>query len=533
MLLQVAHSTLGYLWEEVFHPTQQLPLRLTQGSPEEQLSKLSEVVGVSVLDPLSKKVRALLGMRFPRARIVRGLVLMREVLGATGLVEQNHEAGAVLLRRHEAYNEAALRSRSLVRQARHLVGESLHERRCARIAARLTKLEAKASRTVSARNVFFRGVCRQAQGAPLSGRAAFEHRQRLLQRPVGLFDQLKRGARREFEHMEEFENLSRAKAIEDERLELLSHLRMLESRAKEEVATVGILNHSGNFRFSESVLRCMCDIYQGAGGQPLTLAGALARQLEAPTLPPVAVQELFLEAEKVFDFLAPACPWWCRYICAFREHFRHCALTKGFFGDGNGVAYLVLFAKQNPYTAVFLGLREAHASDCRHEGNDESIWRHRHRYYAQFACTGFVHKSADELPFHADDKALFVLRGIQIDGGVAHTFFAPVRFEVFVAPLGEVGTKSASSQQPRPKRPAVSEDVQAKLMAEHPWLTASEFGSVGGAPRGHAGGRSGGGSSSSGGGASAPLPRAMGGPRPRRNNCRTTRLARRRSIRSS
>lgn len=307
LALQTTHTIVGYLWQEIFQPLQEYPLLLTQGSPDMQLDTLATLEDVASLDPLTKKARALLDMGVSRSRIARAIVLMREVPGTTTLIEQNHAAAALVLRHHETYTLPTLCARSLMHQARHLVGPTHHEPRCARIEADIAKFKHKLRSKLSARNMFLRGLFRQAaQRDDGSGAFAFQRKKEVLCSHGAHFNALRPSSKRQLELAAVEENRRRAAALEEERSLLQERLDLEQQRASQEHMANGVVNHSDSFRFSAALLQKMCAQWAPMGVGRASMSALMSRKPSAPQCPSVQEQQAFLAMEAGYTFSSPA-----------------------------------------------------------------------------------------------------------------------------------------------------------------------------------------------------------------------------------
>jgi hypothetical protein len=115
----------------------------------------------------------------------------------------------------------------------------------------------------------------------------------------------------------------------------------------------GFANHVASVRFSQQDLTELCGILNTPPISTLRLVAQDPVSV-SPRVPPHHIQCSFLDIEANFAMPAAQSPWWSRYVCANRDRFVSTAL--GIDVDGSGlleVVYILLFAKQSPYKAVF------------------------------------------------------------------------------------------------------------------------------------------------------------------------------------
>ena len=170
-----------------------------------------------------------------------------------------------------------------------------------------------------------------------------------------MYSVLSRGAKRKLDIAALRENEKKRRDCGIELDILHNHLELPDLRASEERRLVGIVNHSDSFRFPDRVLDAMCVAWDTFAVDRVSLEQLKSRKLTAPALPSTEQQQCFLDVEERLDFHSLDQPWWCRYVCAFRAHFRPTAIFKvGDTGLGASTIYFVLYAKQMPKVEVFL-----------------------------------------------------------------------------------------------------------------------------------------------------------------------------------
>jgi len=457
----------------MFQPLTELPFSLMQGNLDEQLDRLA-ACDPQTLDPLSLKVRFLLEAQMPRARLKRALGLAMEVPFTINLVEQNHAGAALLLRQHRTYTAGTLCARSFLHQAKRLLGMSRYERRLAYFESALEKLQIKAKGRRNGQNIFLRLASQSCARPDLPGGVSGHAWQRaLVKAHAGAYKDLPAVQQQRLTKAAAEADQAKRAEVEDQRGTLQTQLRLLKSRESQERATSGVPNHCDAMRFPAAVIDRMCDL---ANDVPRSLVQQLlSRKMRAPECPSDAQQELFLRLEDKQAWPKDECPWWAHTICAFRERFVGVAV----YAESGGAltdAFLLLFAKKKPFTAVFLRLQRC-TDDVAMLGlpyNDlNRCCAPRHRQ--TFLCA-FEHCLPAECGF-SDDADLFVLRDVRVEGSVAVCYNAPTPFEIFTSPFASCH-KAHKKRDRATKRPKVSDDVRARTMLEFGWLTDVDFGTV-------------------------------------------------------
>lgn len=324
-----------------------------------------------------------------------------------------------------------------------------------------------------------------------------------------MYSALSRASKRKLEIAAQQHNAEKKRDCGIEQGILQNHLELLDLRASEERRRVGIVNHSDSFRFPDRVLESMCATWDSSAADRVSLEQLKSRKLTAPALPSTEQQQCFVEVEKRLTFHSLGQPWWCRYVCAFREHFRSTAIFRG--GDDDDEAstiYVVLYAKQQPYVAVFLECQRVDteaAYACLPELRGAPLPLH----LQVFSVGALVHHDGGRVPF-TEDHDLFVLHDLHFQGSFLVSHRAAQRFEFFVSPFGSPSNKQATKRPAAVQKPRIDKDMRARLLAEFPWLTDED---LRGLEANRARGR-GGGAGGHGGGSAHDADVAVAGPRP-------------------
>ena len=130
---------------------------------------------------------------------------------------------------------------------------------------------------------------------------------------------------------------------------------------------MGTTNHTDSFRFTPQVLDAMCAHWNQLAADRASVEEVKSRKLTAPRVPSSEEQHCFLDIEWHMKCYSPGRHWWLKYVCCFRDNFKSTALYQQEGDeDGASVVYFLLFAKQNPYVAVFLELRQVAEDDAVH-----------------------------------------------------------------------------------------------------------------------------------------------------------------------
>ena len=464
-VLAATHTTMAYMYDDIFQQLKQLPLSLTQGNVEANLEQLRRQDRATLRDPLSQKIWYLMDVGYPRLKLVHALLLAREAPCTSTIVEQNHAAGAMLLRDHPFLGEAALRARVVVYQSQHLVGPSQAERVMMRLGRRLERLDARMPMRRTARNQFMKELARKRAAAD-DGVGGKVKQQGVVRDHSALFKQLPKSKKLKLESHAAREAENKQQVLRDEMELWQTHLDILEARNVLECESG--LNHSDACRFDETDVRRMCEMFTHVFGKGTVSVETLKEQrYDAPSMPSLEHQAMFLDIERRLHFPKLERPWWAKVICQFRDSFKNAAIFAS--NDGNTarppVVYLLTLAKQQPFIAVFLELKlrrralpSMHSGDCQLR---QSIPLNRRTF------TPLAYRDAADIPFTLDDD-LFVLHDARFEEDYVVTCHRPVPFEEFVAPLGRVSDVKDSKKKEKKLR--LPQDVIQRLREDFPWL---------------------------------------------------------------
>ena len=500
LVFKAAFTTAAYLQYDVFHQLRELPLSLTQGDILGSLEALSRRALDDDADPLSKQVKFLLDIGFSRERISRALTLAREAPCTTSLIEQGHAAAAFFNRYHTQLSAQSLAVRSLLHQARSLVGPSRDDKIARRIEARIDRIQSRKPLRAGGSHMFLKHLLKERRADPAWAALATSKIQLGAVRDhLRLYAEMPRVRKLAFETEARQHARVGAAANADEQALLSARLELHNLRRSQEREQVGIINHMDSFRMTDADVVNMCEMLDGTV-QRHGVAALMHRQAVAPRPPSIDQQAVLLDAERQIEWPRLPCPWWCRYVCSCREHFKSAALYCAEDGVVT-VAYLTLLVLQQPYVAVFLeiALQELTPA-CLYDsvGLPSAIMGRQNR--REFSYRPLTLRLPHELPF-PEDGELFVLRDMTFEGDLAVAHHAAEPFAEFVMFLGPP-TRSAEARAPC-RRPQVSADVRERLKAEFPFLSDEDFarlGSGGGRPGHGAGGGGGGGGGVGGGG---------------------------------
>ena len=321
-------TTTAYLYWDVFQQCEQLPFSLARGDILANLDAFSRDPP-RALDPVSAKIKVLLSIGFSRERIRRGLLLMREVPFTTDLVEQGHASAALFSKHHETLGEASLYSRSVCHQSRQVFDPSRTDKVRGRIVAAIARLDRRVPSLASAKHAFMKHLSTERSKGPLFAHVpAFQRQQAVVRGHHAIFERLTRRDKLEFTLKARDQLRATQVRLAATRAELQADLTRHDVQVSLAHEQVGILNHMDSCRFDGADLEVMCEMMDQLRTDRVAVSALRSRKLEAPCCPSFEEQAIILHTEQEFDFAPAEIPWWCRYVCAFRDHFKCAAIFK-------------------------------------------------------------------------------------------------------------------------------------------------------------------------------------------------------------
>ena len=460
--LQAAHTSVAYVYNDLFRQVHQEPLSFTQGDIAAHVAALAVRI-TPITDPVTLQLRGLLDYGVPNSRLVRALELLRDAPCSTNITEQAHKVGALLMRDHKSYGELTLRARATIGQAEPLFNKSEFQKSLQRLEQSLKKVGARKPSICG-----FRAFCGMVPDGEL--RALMqdfhmepdEHSQISLSTKRDVYGKLPLTVQATFEQESaklRTEKLGRTFADKND---LLDQIAALKKGRQEDIDNIGVVNHVSETRFSDSDVNGITERFN-------LIDGALARRLEAvvldaPGVPTVDEQELLdsFSEEEARRHL----PWWCRQVCYNRDRWEMAAVSNE---EDPARAFLILLALQSPNTVVFLELRRL---DNILDPSAELLPGRAINYGQMvFDIYPLKHYTEDDVPIDSDGD-IYVLPFCRF--GKRQVIGTPSeRFEHFVSRHPVVGAARAPAVKRR--RPVIAEE-RDKLMAEFPFLRPEDFG---------------------------------------------------------
>eukprot|EP00928_Gymnodinium_smaydae_P024546 TRINITY_DN19834_c0_g1_i1.p1 TRINITY_DN19834_c0_g1~~TRINITY_DN19834_c0_g1_i1.p1 ORF type:complete len:1127 (+),score=108.08 TRINITY_DN19834_c0_g1_i1:363-3383(+) len=459
-------SSVSFVQENALNKCRSYPLKLAVGDVESNLQTLATKMADTIDDPVTGQIHSLLAVGYPLEGLVSDVSLWKQIPFTTNMAEQGHASGSLVLKRHPELGADTMMALSLLHSSRTLFRLSKFDRICAKLIARIQRLNSKNPRKMSGRQVYLgelvKGVIHEASHATSS----FKGAQTCMKQHGTLYKQLDVAVRIAYDldakDRASAKEHSIANAMKDLELELLT------IQAKEHASRkqYGWANHVMSFRFGDVELESLSRLFQSEALSSAALEELRASALESPLVPSDAFVKLL---EDVASSLPRApqivCPSWCSAVCLYRHMFRGAA----FFADGKDDIYLLMYACQSPRFCVFLHLKPStkpvpnrlDMSVEEFEDLPRLYPRHRFDMYEGISfCTSAALSSLVE-----DD--VFVIFNVRWNGRCFATHGRPEHLNSYLERLPPVRAPRAPAVA---RRAAMPKHVWEELLREYPWL---------------------------------------------------------------
>ena len=463
----------AYIEKETLGPLDREPFTLAQGDIRGKLERLACAAPPSS-DPVTRKVQFLLHAGYESTdRMGRAFQMLQDMPFSVHMVEQAHGLGACLMKFHERYGESLLRARGIICQAKPLFVADPDDRYELRLRNRLASLQAELNSATPGRGngirAFVSFFAKTAEGRALAASQGSGGR-RVVARASALYAQLSTQEQAKWDAREKARAGAAKEFALDETEEVNRKLGICERRKKWDLLCNGLVNQVRSCRYSRERQQAIADAFQDLGHQDGIVSRLRNRAFCSPVAPTGAEQELIMDRAQIFQTPAGALPWLVPHICRNRDRFQGVALTTG--SPAADVAYLLLYAHQRPFEAMFLELRNRrlvlpvpHRRAMGSDGFGRTV---------VYDCMPVRYIDSMDLPI-GDDDEVFVSPGVVFEGDLAVCTTLDLRYEDFIwlHPL----TQKMGAPQRKRKRPAqVTDDAKAEVMKEFPWLRPEDFG---------------------------------------------------------
>ena len=480
--LRALHRGRGYLHLHGISQFQRLPLSLCQGDISSNLTEL-EQLPEATLDRTSRKIRRCLDLLlYPRGYIIRCLLLAREFVCTTDLVEKPHGAGSNTRNLHKQMGPVMISQRAFLASCLPFFTESAYDIEVEALQKRISEIEATPI-FYTARNEH----CRRMMEAALGMVRKDDPAKRRLQDEVFCTsaDEYRRLSPDAKNVLEIAASRERARRLEIKRVTLRAAenaLAKLQNQGPEQkplqdnddaLPSKGIVNSLSRLTFTDEALQRVSESFDMYAKRPRQVVQAdTDRQLLFPEEPPEDLQDMIDEkCETLAEATSPSA-WWQRIVATHRDRFYGTALVPaGGHAAMPDVIYAIAIAMGGPGDPV--SVLELHKCTCL-PALESLAGEH---IPCDIGCESYRHNEryikAMDVPTLSDEGATFGVVHICWTGGaVAVVYSQVVEFDFFLAPFVSVQQGASSSSR---RRRTPTDAVLESLMAEFPWLTREDL----------------------------------------------------------
>ena len=465
--LSAVHVSCAYIHKKIFEVVDGFPWKLAEGDISRNLDRLAKD-GYTGEDPATLKLLGLLRIGYNRARLADGVALLRDIPWSTKTVEQAHGSMAVIHRLHPTMSARVLTHRAMLHQCRSMFEKPADAKRIERAEGKAEKLRNRMPQRAGAKQLYLRELMREAKASlPHGTKMSVDLRQTIMRRHSELFRELEPSEQRSLEATATNNAEVTRRRTSGELEHVNAHVALQKARLAKETSALCDTNTLSGHRLSEEDLLALRRLLDSPDFKPAAVKALRDKALEAPDAPSTeqlaALQACDLQGGHGKD--PSPHPEWLRHVCYRRADYSGCALFAGDLKLGD-VAYLFLFAMQNPLSAMFLQLRR---SVLRRDAPtlENLLDSSASAFYEfEFVCEPSLYYEASQLPFDSVD-GLFVLEDLKFDSsGLVCSDSMPVPWKTEFA----LRLPIPASAKKKPKATGPPKAEREQLLLAHPWL---------------------------------------------------------------
>ena len=460
-VLRAAYVQRSFIDWRVLSELRGYPWCLTDGDVDENLTMLH--VADKPLDPTARKIQALVKLGYPRATLVKGVMLLREVHWTTVVVEQGHGSVATVHKLHREFGPDMVVARSFLHMLKPLIFASPDDRNRAAFLARIAKLERKVPQRLNGRSLFLADLFNEARQLLVPG-VPFprDTQQRLFETHSDLYDGLSVEQRSCYEQRAVRESDGKAKELEELICDLYQKEELRRLRSDSTRADRGVMCRMESCRFSQSDFEKLDKLFGSGMFDQDAVADKRRVALMPPQPPPIAEQLMIENLAKEIAVVPRNTPQWSKIVCRHRKWFRDCALR--IVDSPDNIIYLFVYAVQQPLLSMYMplvpsGRPRRYPSLLDNREHDEANFPHEY--------TVFSDQTVYDTEIEGDIHNLEVLPFVGRFGGKRFVSEADfVRFQDFSPSLDDVADDTSDDEEM--KHAALTE--RDKVIIQYPWM---------------------------------------------------------------
>ena len=350
--LNALHVAVAYSHDKIFKPLQEWPWCLASGNIEENLRALG-ALEEEPWEPLAKKLWTLLSAGQAPRTLVDILVLLRDVPFSTINVEQAHGSSSTIRRFHPALDLDVHMQRAFLHQCRHLFLPSQVQKEQAKTAERVSRLQARSKRALSARHVFFKHLAEAASRRAGPGHLSSEAMQGVMTAHTTLYASMQPSERLELQRqarrLTESKRLQKEQALE----EVMTAQTLATARQQKQQNMEGLSNFASACKYDDVALTKLAShVAQVTAWTLKQLQNVRLQAQESPREPLADIISYLQNMDPGRSKPARAEPvLWVKVLCEQGADLQGIIVGPSF--DSGEVVYRFLYASQNPSKAVF------------------------------------------------------------------------------------------------------------------------------------------------------------------------------------
>ena len=460
--LDCAHSSCSYVFKNFLQQVRSLPWCLAIGDVASNLDSFAASTE-PVEDPVAKKIKALLGMKFNRPELEEAVSMLKECRWTTAFAEQLHAHAAVLHKLHREYGPETLCSRTMVAYLKLLTGTDPLVKEVQKARKKLSLLGRKQPERASGRSHFVGAFAHEAKEVTASGRTlTHEETQATWAAGSQRWDALTSPQKRAFHVSAGASSHSKRVCLEADKAKVMSDLALAQMRSTHELFEVGVQSRASSCRLTVTQRDRLQYLFETLGDIP-ALRRVATQDLDLPALQ--LVEDMSSVQIPSSAALVNGPEEWCKRICKHRDMFSQTILCVS--SPSQKCFYYFMYATQSPQEVVLAPLKVRRDLSLQASGS----------FCTAIDVPALEHCAFFELSLgHYISGRALVLDANQYMYVIPHVGFGMGSAEVTADSGDAVWYMDFLKGQPEPSAPQHGSDGsrsrgQEQMLKSHPWMS--------------------------------------------------------------
>ena len=250
--LDCAHTSCSYTFKNFLQQVRSLPWSLAIGDVAVNLDTFAASTA-PVEDPVAKKIKTLLGLKFNRPQLVEAVSMLKDCRWSTAFAEQLHAHAAVLHRLHREYGPETLCSRTMVSFLKLFIGSDPIVKQEEKARKKLSLLGRKQPERASGRSHFVGSFAHEAKSVVASQRTLTPEETQAHWTAGGeRWNALTAPQKRAFEATASASSDSKRLCLVADKAKVKSDLALAQRRAAHELLAEGVQSRVSSCRFTQA-----------------------------------------------------------------------------------------------------------------------------------------------------------------------------------------------------------------------------------------------------------------------------------------